>query len=219
MRIRRCWTEIILRASPGLQNCFTSSVLLLRVRVYTSFVIFVARSPPFVEVLPSSCIRISLRCACHTPPLSLPLDPGPSALPSSRLSCSLRCESKARSPASSVTYNYHRSHAILLSLNSNWLVTLVACLEHLIAGRTVIIPNMKGVGTLVIAAGLLSAPAGAIQLHKRTDGPARVVGFPIERRSISNPLLRDRLRRRSETVQVSLDNEVSQARPGGYSAC
>jgi hypothetical protein len=66
---------------------------------------------------------------------------------------------------------------------------------------------MRSVVTLAIAAGLLSAPAAAIQLHKRTDGPARVIGFPIERRAIPDPLSRDRLLRRS--VQVSLDNAVS----------
>ena len=68
---------------------------------------------------------------------------------------------------------------------------------------------MKSLISIALAAGLLVAPASAIHLHKRTDGAARVVGFPIQRRDISDPVSRDRLRRRSETVQVSLDNEVS----------
>ena len=68
---------------------------------------------------------------------------------------------------------------------------------------------MKCLVSLALAAGLLAAPTGAIHLHKRTDGPARVVGFPIQRKSIPDPVARDRLRRRSETVVVPLDNEVS----------
>lgn len=67
---------------------------------------------------------------------------------------------------------------------------------------------MKSLVSLALAAGLLAVPTSAINLHKRTDGPARVVGLPIERRSVSDPVARDQLRRRSNTVQVSLDNEV-----------
>jgi hypothetical protein len=69
---------------------------------------------------------------------------------------------------------------------------------------------MKGFAPLALAAGLLSTPIEAIRLQKRTDGPPRVVGFPVHRKSTPDPVLRDRLRRRSETVQVSLANEVSQ---------
>lgn len=68
---------------------------------------------------------------------------------------------------------------------------------------------MKGFTTLAISATLLSSCTGAIQLQKRTDGPARVVGFQIERNTIQNPVKRDRLRRRAETIQATLDNEVS----------
>lgn len=68
--------------------------------------------------------------------------------------------------------------------------------------------TMKGVTTFAIAASLLSTCTEGIQLSKRTDGPARVVGFPVSRRTIPNPVARDRLRRRSETVQTTLDNEV-----------
>ncbi|KAJ5921549.1 hypothetical protein N7466_009875 [Penicillium verhagenii] len=47
---------------------------------------------------------------------------------------------------------------------------------------------------------------GALTLHQR-DTPA-VVGFDIKRRDISNPVARDRARRkRSDTVSVGLDNE------------
>lgn len=68
---------------------------------------------------------------------------------------------------------------------------------------------MKSLTSLALAAGLLAAPAYGINLHKRTDGPARVVGFPIQRKHIQDPVSRDQLRRRAETVQVPLDNEVS----------
>jgi hypothetical protein len=68
---------------------------------------------------------------------------------------------------------------------------------------------MKGSTTFAIAASLLCTFTDAIQLHRRTDGPPRVVGFPVQRKSISNPVSRDRLRRRADTVQATLDNEVS----------
>jgi hypothetical protein len=68
---------------------------------------------------------------------------------------------------------------------------------------------MKGLAKFAFTASLLSAYTDAIQLHRRTDGPPRVVGFPVQRKSVPNPLLRDRVRRRSETVQATLDNEVS----------
>lgn len=67
---------------------------------------------------------------------------------------------------------------------------------------------MKGFTTLAISASLLSTCTEGIQLQKRTDGPPRVVGFPIERNAIQNPVARDRLRRRANTVQATLDNEV-----------
>jgi len=52
------------------------------------------------------------------------------------------------------------------------------------------------------------ATAGAINLAKREDGPQRVVRHDIERRTVENPVQRDRLRRRAtKTVQESLDNE------------
>jgi hypothetical protein len=63
--------------------------------------------------------------------------------------------------------------------------------------------------TLAVAATLLLPYTEAIHLVERTDGSApRVVSFPVQRKEVSNPLLRDRLRRRSETVQATLDNEV-----------
>ncbi|KIM94938.1 hypothetical protein OIDMADRAFT_60096 [Oidiodendron maius Zn] len=66
---------------------------------------------------------------------------------------------------------------------------------------------MKSLASLALAVGLLAAPAYGINLHKRTDSPARVVGFPIQRKHIQDPVSRDQLRRRAETVQVPLDNE------------
>ena len=72
---------------------------------------------------------------------------------------------------------------------------------------------MKGLSIVTIVASLLSLQTDAIELHRRTDGPPRVVGFPVHRKHVSNPLYRDRLRRRVEkragTVQATLDNEVS----------
>lgn len=66
---------------------------------------------------------------------------------------------------------------------------------------------MRGI-SIYLAASLLSTQVHAITLQKRTDGPARVIEFPIARNYISDPISRDRLRRRAETVQATLDNTV-----------
>jgi hypothetical protein len=67
---------------------------------------------------------------------------------------------------------------------------------------------MKGSTTFAVAAGLLSTCTEGLTLNRRTDGPPRVVGFPVTRKSVPNPIQRDRLRKRSGTVQATLDNEV-----------
>ncbi|CAK7242217.1 MAG: hypothetical protein STHCBS139747_003698 [Sporothrix thermara] len=60
--------------------------------------------------------------------------------------------------------------------------------------------------TLAVLASIIAATNG-IDLHRRTDGPARVVSMATERRKIGNPVQRDRLRRRTVTVAANLDNE------------
>ncbi|KAF4637171.1 hypothetical protein G7Y89_g918 [Cudoniella acicularis] len=65
---------------------------------------------------------------------------------------------------------------------------------------------MRGFSTFAVAAGLLSTCTEGISLHRRTDGPPRVVGFPVQRKSVPDPLQRDQLRRRG-TVSATLDNE------------
>lgn len=67
---------------------------------------------------------------------------------------------------------------------------------------------MKALSTFALAAGLLSTYTDALALQRRTDGPPKVLSFPLQRKSVPNPLLRDRLRRRAGTVQASLQNEV-----------
>lgn len=67
---------------------------------------------------------------------------------------------------------------------------------------------MKGISSIAIAVSVLSAYTDALVLQKRTAVP-KVVGFPMQRKPVANPLARDRLRRRSETIQANLDNEVS----------
>ncbi|KAK6611118.1 eukaryotic aspartyl protease [Botrytis cinerea] len=72
---------------------------------------------------------------------------------------------------------------------------------------------MRTTTFITAAVGLLSTCTDAIQLQKRTDGPARVVGLDVVRKSVENPLARDKLRklrRRSKTVTATLDNEVHQ---------
>ncbi len=50
-------------------------------------------------------------------------------------------------------------------------------------------------------------PATGLVLHERTSGAPRVISMATERRQISNPLQRDRLRRRTAAISASLDNE------------
>lgn len=61
--------------------------------------------------------------------------------------------------------------------------------------------------TFALVASILSTCTEGLELHKRSNGAPKVVGFPVGRRSIENPVSRDRLRRRSGTVMASLDNE------------
>ncbi|KAE9362945.1 aspartic proteinase precursor [Stipitochalara longipes BDJ] len=68
---------------------------------------------------------------------------------------------------------------------------------------------MKALATFELAAACLSICSGAIQLHRRADGPPRVVGFPIERQLTPNGIVGSHLRRRDKTVQVTLDNYES----------
>ncbi|KAH8682999.1 aspartic proteinase precursor [Tricladium varicosporioides] len=65
---------------------------------------------------------------------------------------------------------------------------------------------MRSLSVFAVAAGLLSTFTEGIHLQKRADGPPRVVGFPVQRKTVVDPVRRDRLRRRG-TVQATLDNE------------
>ncbi|KAK3334001.1 aspartic peptidase domain-containing protein [Cercophora scortea] len=64
---------------------------------------------------------------------------------------------------------------------------------------------MKTTTLLALAASFLSS-THALAVQKRQDDP-KVVGLQTERRSISNPLTRDRIRRKRDTLVVGLDNE------------
>lgn len=67
--------------------------------------------------------------------------------------------------------------------------------------------------------GLLSALAlasslttvGALSLHRRQDGNPRVVHFDVAKRKIADPVAHDRrrLRRRDNTLNLGLTNDVS----------
>jgi hypothetical protein len=65
---------------------------------------------------------------------------------------------------------------------------------------------MKHITALALAASSILG-AEALTLQRRTDRPPRVVEYEIERRHVPNPVARDRLRRRANTIQESLDNE------------
>ncbi|KAL1896181.1 hypothetical protein Sste5346_004924 [Sporothrix stenoceras] len=66
---------------------------------------------------------------------------------------------------------------------------------------------MKSATTLAFLASALIAVTDGLVLNKRTDGPPRVISMSTERRRVSNPAQRDRLRRRTAAVAASLDNE------------
>ena len=72
----------------------------------------------------------------------------------------------------------------------------------------IVVGIMKSLSTIALGASLLSTFTEGLQLHRRTDGAPRVVGFPVQRKSVPDPIQRDRLRRRSQTVEATLDNEV-----------
>ncbi|CAD0113205.1 unnamed protein product [Aureobasidium uvarum] len=65
---------------------------------------------------------------------------------------------------------------------------------------------MKHISTLALAASTIIG-AEAITLQKRSNGAPKVVEHEIQRKHVENPLKRDRLRRRQNTIQESLDNE------------
>ena len=65
---------------------------------------------------------------------------------------------------------------------------------------------MKVAAVAAVAVGALATGTSALQLVKRSNGPARVVGMSIERKEISNPVEKDRLRKRGQTVSETLDN-------------
>lgn len=75
---------------------------------------------------------------------------------------------------------------------------------------------MKTATTLAAIVGLLSTLTEAINLQERVNEELRVVSFDIERRVVKNPVARDRLRRRTTTLQASLDNEACSNMDGGY---
>ncbi|KAK7213618.1 hypothetical protein V2G26_020796 [Clonostachys chloroleuca] len=63
----------------------------------------------------------------------------------------------------------------------------------------------------IVSFGALAATAGALELVARDDGSPRVVGFPMERKSIQDRVEHDnqRLSRRSKTLDLQLDNQLS----------
>lgn len=65
---------------------------------------------------------------------------------------------------------------------------------------------MKTYTFLAAAATILSSAEG-LTLERREDGPPKVVSMGIQRKPTTDPVQRDRLRRRA--VQAQLDNEVS----------
>ncbi|ORY59084.1 aspartic proteinase precursor [Pseudomassariella vexata] len=65
---------------------------------------------------------------------------------------------------------------------------------------------MKSTTVFALAAGLLSTSSDALSLKKRSTGQSKVVGMDTQRKKITNPLQRDRLRRRGSAT-AELDNE------------
>ena len=67
---------------------------------------------------------------------------------------------------------------------------------------------MKHISTLALAASTIIG-AEAITLQKRSNGAPKVVEYEIERKHVANPVTRDRLRRRQNTISETLDNELT----------
>jgi len=68
------------------------------------------------------------------------------------------------------------------------------------------IDTMKGFTGFAFVAGIIGSEA--INLQKRADTPSRVIQHDIQRRETTlNPILRDRLRKRANTITQTLDNE------------
>ncbi|KAI5210417.1 acid protease [Aureobasidium subglaciale] len=65
---------------------------------------------------------------------------------------------------------------------------------------------MKHISTLALAASTIIG-AEAITLQKRTNEAPKVVEYEIQRKTVKDPLKRDRLRRRQNTISATLDNE------------
>jgi hypothetical protein len=80
---------------------------------------------------------------------------------------------------------------------------------------------MRTSTVVALAASVLSTSTDALTVQERAAESAKVVGMSLERRAVSDPIKRDRLRRRGE-VKATLDNEVCGPRDGAqcaYAVC
>ena len=66
---------------------------------------------------------------------------------------------------------------------------------------------MKTTTILAWSASLIWSVEGLVAQQRRQSSGPKVVGLETERRHVSDPLARDRMRRR-DTVEADLDNEV-----------
>ena len=66
---------------------------------------------------------------------------------------------------------------------------------------------MKTSAATALFIGLSATASSALQLIPRRDGPPAVVGININRKHVANPVKRDQLRKRTQTVSETLDNE------------
>lgn len=66
---------------------------------------------------------------------------------------------------------------------------------------------MKTPAAAALFLGLFATASSALQLIPRGDRPPAVVGININRKHVANPVKRDQLRRQTQTVAETLDNE------------
>lgn len=66
---------------------------------------------------------------------------------------------------------------------------------------------MKSATMVALVAGLLSSSTDALVMQERNTASSKVVGMDLQRRTVPDPVQRDRLRRRG-SVAATLDNEV-----------
>lgn len=68
--------------------------------------------------------------------------------------------------------------------------------------------KMKSTSVAALVAGVLSTSADALAIRDSKTALSGIVAMDVQRRHVADPVKRDSIRRRSGSVEASLDNEV-----------